>query len=59
MMMQMGLYVQRVASKDNLSDDPSREQYALMQRIGARYTEPCLHEMYEQAQSWAALSLLP
>ena len=31
--MEMGLYVKRVPTKDNLADDPSRERYGLLHRI--------------------------
>ena len=54
----MGLYVKRVPSKDNISDDPGRERYNLMQRIGAQFVEPVLKPMYRHAQAWEALTLL-
>lgn len=28
------LYIKRVPTKDNLADDPSRERYGLLQRMG-------------------------
>lgn len=53
-----GLYIGRVPSKDNLSDDPSREKYDLLERLEAVHVEPWLSPEFERAQSWEALSLL-
>ena len=35
-LLEMGsdMFVTRVGSKENLSDDPSRERYTLLQRLG-------------------------
>ena len=30
------LYIVRVPTKDNLSDDPSRERYGLLEQLGVR-----------------------
>jgi len=53
-----GLYVGRVPTKDNISDDPSRERYTLLNGIGAIRLEPWLHPTFEAAQTWKALSLV-
>ncbi len=54
----IGLYISRVASKENLADDPSREEYGLMQRIKAEYVEPLLCPLFAAAQTWQALSIV-
>ena len=36
----LGLHVVRVPTKENPADDPSREDYALMERIGAVRVRP-------------------
>ena len=44
----MQLWIQRVASKDNISDCPSREDYNLMKALEAKWVSPvvaqCLFE---------------
>ena len=52
-----GLYVLRVPSKDNISDDPSREKYDLVEKVGAKFVEPVLAPMYANAQTWEALAI--
>ena len=53
-----GLYVSRVPTKDNISDDPSRERYVLLESIGAVWMNAWLHPTFESAQAWSALSLV-
>ena len=47
----MHLWITRVASKDNISDSPSREDYGLMQALEAKFVAPvvaqCLFEGLE------------
>ena len=47
----MHLWITRVASKDNISDSPSREEYGLMQELGATFVPPvvaqCIFEGLE------------
>ena len=52
-----GLFVSRVASKENIADDPSREGYSLVEKMGAKYVRPMIHKRFEDAQGWDALSL--
>ena len=54
----MHMYVGRVPTKDNISDDPSRERYVLLDRVKAIRLAPWLHPTFASAQSWAALSLV-
>ena len=34
------VWITRVASDDNISDEPSREEYGLMSMLGARWRPP-------------------
>ena len=54
----MGLFISRVASKDNISDEPSREKYDLMKRLNAVRVEPRLSSEFREAQTWEALSIV-
>ena len=53
----ISMYVDRVASKDNIADDPSRERYELLRALGAKRLRPRLHERFMEAQGWESLSL--
>ena len=41
-----GLWIERVASKDNISDLPSRESYRLLEEMGAAWVEPKLDNAF-------------
>ena len=56
--LECGLFVSRVASKENIADDPSRERYSLVKGMGMKFVRPMLHKRFEDAQGWDALSLL-
>ena len=45
------LWVYRVPTDDNLSDLPSRGEYALLHEMGAVWQEPCIAQMYLEAAS--------
>lgn len=57
------MYVVRVASKENLADDPSRERYILLQRMAAELgveveaVDPVLDLRFAAAQSWDSLAV--
>ena len=55
--MQAGLWIGRVPSKDNPADPPAREDYALMQKLGAWWVKPALDPVFEEAQTWKAFSI--
>ena len=40
------LWIERVPSKDNISDSPSRFEYALLNELGAIWRKPVLVELY-------------
>ena len=56
-------FTDRVASKENLSDDPSRERYKLLRRMAkvlgveVEPVAPCLDSRFEDAQSWSSLGV--
>ena len=52
-----GVWVERVPTEDNIADHPSREEYALLRKIGAKRLEPRLDSMFDNAQTWEALSI--
>ena len=54
----LGLFVGRVPSKDNIADDPSRERYCLLRRMGAIEVKPFLHPSFVKAQAWESLSVV-
>ena len=52
------MWVERVPTKENLADEPSRERYALLEYMGARSIEPVLDDVFLEAQTWRALSVI-
>ena len=52
------LPVSKVPTKENMSDDPSREKYNLLEKLGAIHVRPRLSQLFRQAQTWSALSIL-
>ena len=54
----MGIFVSRVPTKDNIADEPSREKYGLLKSMKAKKVEPHLSQMFKEAQTWKALSVL-
>jgi len=53
----IGLYVSRVPTHENLSDNPSREEYEVLQRLGAVFVQPHLSRNFRQVSAWEALSI--
>ena len=57
------MYVTRVASKENLADDPSRERYTLLQRmaeeldVNVTAVDPVLDLRFADAKSWESLGI--
>ena len=52
------LYVDRVPSKNNIADDPSREKYDLLHRMGAIRAVPYLHTRFLHPKRWESLRLV-
>ena len=40
------LWIERVSSEDNISDLPSRTEYALMESLGAKWRKPMLSHVF-------------
>ena len=51
------LYIERVPTKDNVSDLPSRQEYRLLERLKAKFVTPQLDKMFWCPDAWDALSL--
>ena len=54
----MEAYVDRVPTKDNIADLPSREEYGLLMQIGARHIEAKLDTAFMAPGAWDSLSVL-
>ena len=52
----MHLWVERVPSKDNISDSPSRESYKILEDLGAVWKPPLLAKLYTGAECDGFLS---
>ena len=52
----IALRVDRVPSKLNISDLPSRESYSLLEAMGAEWLQPWLEDEFWDPGAWAALS---
>ena len=44
----MHIWIERVASEENISDLPSRESYDLMTELGATWREPTVASLFMQ-----------
>lgn len=53
----LGLYVSRVASKENIADDPSRERYGLVKRMRAKWVQPHLLRRFHEPAAWESVRL--
>ena len=52
------VWVERVPTKLNIADLPSRESYDLLNRIGAKWVPAHLGVAFRNAQTWESLSIL-
>ena len=53
----LGLYVSRVPTHEHISDKPSREDYGVLERMGAVRVRPHLSHHFRQALAREALSI--
>ena len=55
-----GAWIERVPTKENIADDPSREHYDLLHKLpgGAKWVPPVLHPTFERPAAWESLSLI-
>ena len=51
------IWVDRVPTHDNIADDPSREHYELLDKLGAVSIDPVLDHCFTKPESWEALQL--
>ena len=51
----MGIWVERVGTHDNIADDPSREDYRLLEAMGSRWVEPKVPREAWEPGSWILL----
>ena len=51
------MIVDRVPTKDNIADLPSREQYKLLELMGTQRVEPFLDSMFWDESAWDTLQL--
>jgi hypothetical protein len=52
-----GMYIYRVPTKDNIADSPSREEYTLLEAMGADWRRPWLPNAFWQPASWEAVAV--
>lgn len=55
--MHIHMFVQRVASDDNIADLPSRCDFTLLRELEAIEHLPVVHEAYMQPDAWKDLLL--
>ena len=51
------VFIQRVPTEVNIADLPSREEYSLLESIGAEWVQPRLDQLLCRPDSWESLSL--
>ena len=51
------LWIERVPTDDNIADLPSREDYDLLERIGAQWLPPVIDEAFLEPAAWSALTV--
>lgn len=52
-----GLWVDRVPTKDNVADLPSREDYVLLGERGSKWVRPQMAEAFFDPTKWEAVAL--
>ena len=55
--LEMGLWISRVPSEDNIADDPSREEYEVLRALKAVRIEPRMHPKFLEFKAWDVISL--
>ena len=51
------VWIERVGTKDNIADDPSRQDYELLERAGATYCSPTLPDEPWEPPAWITKSM--
>ena len=52
------MWIERVDTKANIADSPSREDYVVMEMVGAKRVEAFLDAQFREAATWESLSIL-
>ena len=55
--MNAGLWIERVGTHDNIADSPSREEYGVLEALGAVKTEPFVANAFVRPAAWESVSL--
>ena len=55
-MIKAHLWVDRVPTKENIADLPSRMEYQLLLDMGAQFVKPVLDDMFWKPEAWSELS---
>ena len=53
----MHLWIERVPTSENIADLPSREEYGLMEAIGAQWVPPMLATVYAKIGEYCCVML--
>jgi hypothetical protein len=53
-----GIWVERVPTKDNIADLPSRESYGLLRSLGATWAEPVMDKAFLEPRKWDNVAML-
>ena len=53
----IGVQIERVPTDDNISDEPSREKYDLMNAIGAKWHAPVIADNFWHPTKWESIAL--
>ena len=53
------IWIERVPSEYNLADLPSRKEYGLVQSLGAKWMEPVIAKLYQNAQAVGVFDGVP
>ena len=53
----VGLRIERVCSRENIADEPSREEYSGMSSLEASWVAPILRLVFLQPKNWADIAL--
>ena len=51
------VYCVQVPTKENIADLPSREEYKLLEAIGAKWEKPYLADSFWRPEAWENVSL--
>ena len=53
----VGLWINRVPTDDNIADEPSRCEYRLIEALGAKWHAPVLAQHFWRPNTWESVAL--